>query len=452
MSPLFPAVQVPMRSAPSAPRWAVQLALALGLSVGFAAITSTPTLAQTAPAPAELQPPDWRGANDGVGAFKRGHIDIYRWEQEQQRRAGTAAAESAPAGEPFALAQAREMALLNRPDLLGRASLSALERNALRLRTLSVLLEVEQAWLQAVAAQQRVRTMGLAIDAAESGAELARRMAVVGNYSAANHMSQELTLWDVRQQKLLAQQEAQQAAEKLWRLVAGGGSSLSPEELATRLPADFGAAGTALPLPSNTPAVQWEDWALSRHPDWLLLKTHAEQLEQGMSAAEKAAMQATHRSVVQAALGGSSSASSEPAWPVLLDPRQTRWPHRWEEALRARAEADALERRIRSDVRLALSAWQAAEQLHSQNRDEVHRLQTALQDDALLQYNGMLKSTWDLLARARNRVQSLDATQQSQRDAALAAAQLRAVLAGLPYAGTRLGTTGAAGASAAPAH
>ena len=469
MFPLLPAaraknpvaVSLPTLPAPPTP---LALALALALLLTLSAASGF-ALAQGAPAPTgstaptELQPPDWRGANDGVGAFQRGHIDIFRWEQKQQRLAGAPRdAQGAPA-EPFTLAQAREQALLNRPDLIGRVSLGTLERSALRLRTLETLLEVEQAWLQAVAAQQRVRSMALALDAAASGAELARRMALVGNYSAANRMTEELTLWDVRQQKLLAEQEAQQATEQLWRLVASTTHRLTPAELAARLPAELTATETTLPLPASAPAAEWESWALSRHPEWPLRKLHAEQREQGLSAEEKARMQATQAAAVRAALGagggdkpGTARATTEPPWPLLMDPRQTRWPHRWEEALQARAEADALERRIRSDVRLALSAWQAAEQLHRQNRDEVQRLQTALQDDALLQYNGMLKSTWDLLARARSRVQSEMATQQSQRDAALAAAQLRAVLAGLPFAGASLGTPGTAGASAAPAH
>ena len=464
MFPFFPAarakspVALALPALPALPALLVLLVLALSAASGSAMTQSAPAPAGAA-APSEVQPPDWRGANDGVGAFKRGHIDILRWEQEQQRLAGTPRGAQGASAEPFTLAQAREQALLNRPDLIGRVSLSQLERSALRLRTLEALLEVEQAWLQAVAAQQRVRSMALAMDAAESGAELARRMAVVGNYSAANRMTEELTLWDVRQQKLLAEQEAQQAAETLWRLVANGSFSLSPESLAARLPQELSPVDTTLPLPASAPPEAWENWALSRHPEWPLLRLHAEQREQGLSAEERVAMQATHMAAVRAALGaggaetaGTAQTTKEPQWPLLLDPRQTRWPHRWEEALQARADADALERRIRSDVRLALGAWQAAEQLHRQNRDEVQRLQTALQDDALLQYNGMLKSTWDLLARARSRVQSEMATQQSQRDAALAAAQLRAVLAGLPFAGASLGTPGAAGAAAAPAH
>jgi hypothetical protein len=31
---------------------------------------------------------DWKKANADVGQFRRGHVDILRWEAEQARRAG----------------------------------------------------------------------------------------------------------------------------------------------------------------------------------------------------------------------------------------------------------------------------------------------------------------------------------------------------------------------------
>lgn len=45
----------------------------------------------------------------------------------------------------------------------------------------------------------------------------------------------------------------------------------------------------------------------------------------------------------------------------------------------------------------------------------------------------MLKSTWELLASASARVQASEAALLARRDAAVAAAELRAVLAGLSY-------------------
>jgi outer membrane protein TolC len=65
----------------------------------------------------------------------------------------------------------------------------------------------------------------------------------------------------------------------------------------------------------------------------------------------------------------------------------------------------------------------------------VLRLHTALEQESLLRYNGMLKSTWDLLASARQRIQSTQALHQAQTQAWLAWADLQAVLNGLAYTG-----------------
>ena len=53
----------------------------LALPVALAAQTASPT-----------QEADWRRANDAVGAFKRGHADVLKWEQ-----ANTSAATATPA-------------------------------------------------------------------------------------------------------------------------------------------------------------------------------------------------------------------------------------------------------------------------------------------------------------------------------------------------------------------
>ncbi|MFN4119128.1 hypothetical protein [Acidovorax sp.] len=38
----------------------------------------------------------WRGANDGVGQFPRGHADIVAWEKQQRAHEGTAATAAQP--------------------------------------------------------------------------------------------------------------------------------------------------------------------------------------------------------------------------------------------------------------------------------------------------------------------------------------------------------------------
>jgi hypothetical protein len=57
------------------------------------------------------------------------------------------------------------------------------------------------------------------------------------------------------------------------------------------------------------------------------------------------------------------------------------------------------------------------------------------EQETLLRYNGMLSSTWQLLASARGRIEAVDALLQARRQAWHAHLDLQAVLSGLPYSG-----------------
>lgn len=118
----------------------------------------------------------------------------------------------------------------------------------------------------------------------------------------------------------------------------------------------------------------------------------------------------------------------------MWDPRTMRWGHAFENAWQARLQADRLARQVRADVQMALNAFRVANQSAQHTQAQVLRLHTELSQETLLRYNGMLKSTWDLLASVRARIDSVDAALQAQRQRWLAHADLMAVLAGLPYA------------------
>ncbi|GAB3186545.1 TolC family protein [Hydrogenophaga aquatica] len=386
--------------------------------------TSTPSGAKPPP-----QQAAWKAANEAVGAFPRGHADILRWEQS---RASPQTAEMAKLPEPWTLPQSIAAAMRAQPGLLAQPGLNPQEAAALRNRTLALSHQVERAWVQAVAARQGLAYQRQVLEAAEAGTELARRMTQVGNWSAARQMREELALWDAQAQWLLAQQQEQAATEALWRLLdsTAPDTQALPDHLPTQLP----------PLPAslagNSEALQQQ--ALQQHPRWPWLDRQARLLVQGLTPADRERLTRLPQEAIAAAQG---------QWPARMETRGTGWSHALEKAAEAQAEAAALERQIRSDVRLALTAWQTARALAVQARQEVQRLHTALQEETLLRYNGMLASTWDLLAAARTRVTSVHAALQAERDAWLAHADLQAVLNGLPYAGASLG---AAGTSAAP--
>jgi hypothetical protein len=116
-----------------------------------------------------------------------------------------------------------------------------------------------------------------------------------------------------------------------------------------------------------------------------------------------------------------------PRW----SPQAVRWPQRWTDAWQAHAVLSRLEREIEAELRLALvQARAAAAQAQNLRTQQLPAMQTLL-DEATLRYNGMLISTWDLLASVRARLESEQRTLEAERAAWHAWFRLQRVLAGL---------------------
>src|SRR5690606_8722291 len=91
--------------------------------------------------------------------------------------------------------------------------------------------------------------------------------------------------------------------------------------------------------------------------------------------------------------------------------------------------------RIRSQAREAWHGYAAAHEVARLLRERALPLAAERADDMLLRYNGMLKSTWDLIDATRERVSAESAALQAQRDFWLAHINLQAVLAGAEHVG-----------------
>nr|WP_296749119.1 TolC family protein [Thioalkalivibrio sp.] len=435
-------------------RIAILLLLASGLVPSSAAGTQPydPAVAVPEPAFAPLPAPllpeasmgedDWRSANDTVGAFTRGHIDIIRWEAENPP---VPAAQVSPEGEPLSLTDAVRIALSNRPDLFATENMGRLERARADIAALEFVREVHRTWIQAVAAEEGLRRVQEAFEASEIATELALRMTRVGNWGQDRLLRQQLGLSDAGMDLAQARQAAASAREALIRKLGLWGdisALLLPNELPS-LPA----------TPQNGDGL--EAAALKNHPTLSLLAIEAERALRGLpsrtgdmwnDAAERALSDALDSAPVE---DGSMDPLITSA-PVL---EQRRLPpgHEAARAAKAQAEAAALAVRIRSQVREAYHQYRVAYEI-AQRAEENHRLSVELQDDMLLRYNGMLKSTWDLLASARDRVERADAAVQARRDFWLAHANLQAVLAGAKYPGADAGAVATGRKSAAGGH
>lgn len=378
---------------------------------------TAPTAPPSGPPPAGDASTDpataWRAANDAVGAFPRGHADILRWEQAQGLGPRPA---PAPDTATWSLDEVVRRALLARPDLLVTPGLGTAERLRLAQAAAAVVRDAQTAWIEAVAARQVRRLAQDAHTAADAGAELARRMRQTGNFSAERQWRETLPLWDADARVEQALAAEQQAVVRLWQQIGGGES---PEALARHLP-------DTLPARPSLPAVDaratWAAQVRERHPDWRRLQLDAQRQRAALPPGAWGALQTAWAQAVARGL------PDAPRW----DPSAPRWPHAWEQALTAHAALTQLERRLDGDLELAwANARRAAERAERQRHRVLPALQT-LEEETLLRYNGMLASTWELLAAARERIAAQQAAITAERDAWLAWLDLQAVLAGLP--------------------
>jgi hypothetical protein len=351
-------------------------------------------LATAAPAATAAQddtPIDWREANDTVGQFQRGHIDVLRWEQAHLKETPAPAPPAAtlalqtPA-DAVRQAWKAHLSLAGVQAQLGPAGTEAVAQGrwmaldpSLHRRVqglgelLAVAREARQAWIQAVAARQAVSLHRESLIAAETAHELGRRMVQVGNWSRLQGAPASLALSEAR----MALQRAEYA------------QALAERELIRAL--RLIGLHDRVALPASLPTL----------PDTLIstdaLEAHLQRL----------------RSQLQRA-----------------------------EALRAAPHA-----------RMAYEAYRASHALAAGYRDEVLKTRELMAEEAVLRYNGMLKSVWDVLAETRLRFAAAAETTSAQRDFWLAEADLQWVLqGGEPASFISLGNGGGAAAGAAPAH
>lgn len=367
--------------------------------------------------------PTWQDANRAVGQFPRGHVDLLRWEQKNLPQMPDASVH--PDAGQLTLARAARLALQDEALWL-KPGMGAVEVAKVRQKMAAVRLDVQRLWVNAVVARQSLVHSRDVLSVAQTAAELGQRMAQVGNWSRARQIEEELALWDASARADKAQLQADRALYALWQRIGAG---MTPQSLAHQLPVHLPSELPALPpvvlqdelSPEVLAALQSQ--ALQAHLSWPLEDLHVQRLAAGLG------LDAQDGQAAQKAL--QALAGQElPMW----DPRTMRWGHAFENAWQARLQADRLARQVRADVQMALNALRVANQTAQQSQAQVLRLHTERSQETLLRYNGMLKSTWDLLASARMRIDGVDAALQAQRQRWLAHADLMAVLAGLPYA------------------
>ena len=317
----------------------------------------------------------------------------------------------------------------------------ALTRGAVSVQLLSLASEARKSYFTAVAAEETVRYMRQVQQAAEASAELARRMAEVGNFNKLQRMREQGFYADATQTLARAERAALASREKLTRLMGLWGAQ-TRFQLPERLP-DLPEA------PKDQPDI--ERVALAQRLDVQGAKLAAEQTAKNLGLTK------TTRFVNVLELGWVHNSSNE-------EPTQTGWEvglelplFDWGGARVARAEAvymQAVNRaaetavNARSEVREAYGAYRSSWDIARHNRDEIVPLRQRIAEENVLRYNGMLIGVFELLADTRSQIASVNAYIESLRDFWLAQADLEMALIGKPElsgAGMALGAGMAAG-------
>jgi Outer membrane efflux protein len=392
-----------------------------------AADPTTPAPALAAPAlppmatPAQVASPRdlrealtrWRQANERVAEFPRGHADLLRWEASRAGSARPVPATPPPA--PLDADDAVRLALALHPDLLDRPGANAVERGMRQQARLALEHSVRRSWITAVAAHTTLRHQTALLEIARIGAELGQRMVNAGNWSQARLLREQLTQARAEAAWLQAQQTAHSTTEALARQL-GLWQADAVQVLPQRLPAE---------LPALTPltATATEAQVLASQPS---LAWQAEQLRR-----QQAAVPAAQRQAWADAL--TAALSTTPAQPpTLADPRLLR-DHPLERAVQAEAQLLRAASERRSWAREAWARLQTTQASARHAQDVTLPLLQAAEQETLLRYNGMLQSTWDLLAAARERLQGAQDAALARREHWLAHADWQTLLAGGDY-------------------
>ena len=293
--------------------------------------------------------------------------------------------------------------------------------------------DTRKAWITAVAAQQTAIYMRDVKDAADASAELARRMARVGNWSRLQQAREQVFLADATAQLARAEQTNFSEREKLIRLMGLWGPQIN-FSLAERLP----------DLPQTvTQMTDVEARAIRARLD----------VQSAVSESTYVADQMGFKTVMVYFDGLALGLTNSTTFDNASQSQETRRGFEvelplpifdWGGARNARSKAMYLQSaarvrevavKARSEAREAYHGYRTAYDLARHYRDEVVPLRKFINDELVLRYNGMLASVWDVLADTRSQVMSINSAIEAQRDFWLAEADLQTTLTGTSAGG-----------------
>ena len=286
-----------------------------------------------------------------------------------------------------------------------------------------VALDTRKAWFQAVAAQERARYMVQVKESAEASAELARRMAGVGNLPKLAQAREQAFYAETTAQLARAQHSTTAARERLARLMGLWGEDLA-FQLRDRLPELPQAVREAGDLEAQAIAQRLDVQGARRDAD---------------SVARSLGLTKVTRFVNLLEVGVLSNSETgqrrQRGWEIELGlpifdfggARVARAERLYMQAVNRTVEVAIA---ARSEAREAYSSYRTAFDVARHYRDEIVPLRKRISEEMLLRYNGMLASVFELLADSREQVAAVNGYIEAVRDFWIAESDLQMALTG----------------------
>ncbi|MDP1903963.1 MAG: TolC family protein [Pseudomonadota bacterium] len=311
--------------------------------------------------------------------------------------------------------------------------------------TLRLAQTARQAYFSAVAARQATKHQEAAGSAAEAAADLAKRMADVGNFSKLRLQREQLLHAEMGAELARARQNEANSRERLIRVLglAGAQRGFTLPDRLPELPAQ--------PLPERDIVQQ----AMASRLDLRMARLEIEGLAKSLGLTRSTRfINVLDASYLNKSATGAPNARGYEIELVLpiFD---------WGDARAAKAEAlytQAMHRvaetavNAESEVRDSHGAYRTAFDLARRYRDEIVPLRKSISEETMLRYNGMLIGVWDLLADVRQQIAGSNAAIQAQKDFWVAESNLQMSLNGSGAGGITLSATSAMSAEAGGGH
>lgn len=319
-------------------------------------------------------------------------------------------------------------AILNLATLKPRTRLAETRFRQAQVRalsdTLALAAETRMAWIDAVAAFEASALIGRAQGTADAASELAAELGRTGAMSRADQAREHVFTAELAAERAKARVDAQLAKEKLTRLMGlyGGATSFTVPD---SLPA----------LPSRQPGrSNAETLALQHRTDLALGKLELEALAQQYHLTSQTRRIEAATVTAGAEVTGDGSEVAHVLQASLDIPfydttalTSRRGALEYAQAAHALAQ-QAID--ARSEARAAHAEVTGTYDIARHWRDEVLPLRREIDREALKSYNGMLTSTFDLIADARDGLEAQLKTAEAKADYWRAESHLKTVIWG----------------------